>query len=212
MINKIFKIFGTLFASFFLIAGSTFAVGFTPSTFTIGDETTNLLLTIGNGGLLFDTTGQFYGEINPYNGDMGGTVYGDSGYWQESSGLDFSPTIPGNYTYIELNTNFADWVGSGYWENTSDNLDLSTLTLSQLQTLYPNDILSINTLNLINSLQPATAIFSFIDASSSNATGANLSAVLIPAVSSLWPIVLIIAGILLTFYVIDRIIYIFCPQ
>ena len=57
--------------------------------------------------------------------------------------------------------------------------------------------------------QPATAVFSFTDRNTSNATVSDLSGILVPAVSSLWPIVLIIVGLILTFYVIEQTILIF---
>lgn len=53
------------------------------------------------------------------------------------------------------------------------------------------------------------SVFSFVDRGISNNTGTGLSGNLIPSVSNLWPIVMIILGIIITFYVLDQIIKMF---
>lgn len=52
--------------------------------------------------------------------------------------------------------------------------------------------------------QPATALFSFVDRNVSNGTGASTSAILVRGTSNLWPLIIIVLGLVMTFYVIDK--------
>ncbi|MFA5299938.1 MAG: hypothetical protein WC389_17265 [Lutibacter sp.] len=54
-----------------------------------------------------------------------------------------------------------------------------------------------------------TTIFSFIDPAISGATKGSLQTTVISGTSNLWPLMLIILGILLTFYILDKIIKLF---
>ena len=59
-------------------------------------------------------------------------------------------------------------------------------------------------------IPPQTAsVFSFVDRGVSNGTGASTSAIIVPAVSNLWPLMLIVIGIILTFYVLDKLVDMF---
>ena len=57
--------------------------------------------------------------------------------------------------------------------------------------------------------QVASVAFSFIDASSSEHTGAGVQSIVIGGTTSLWPIVLIIVGLILVFYIYPKIIELF---
>ena len=52
-------------------------------------------------------------------------------------------------------------------------------------------------------------VFTFVDPNVSGATSDNLSAVLVPSVSNLWPILLIIVGLILVFYTLNKIAHVF---
>jgi uncharacterized membrane protein len=71
--------------------------------------------------------------------------------------------------------------------------------------------LAIDILYVTNFVYPqiASPIFAFVNRDVSKNTGASTSAFIIPTISNLWPIMLIIIGILLTFYVLEKIIEMF---
>jgi hypothetical protein len=196
MINKILKIFGIFFASFFLIAGSSFAVTIDPTTAQNGSALfdnngyfTNISCTVGtNYFSVYKPDGTSFGDWSGYScGDL--NVYGLTFLSTDGTNLTVDPSDLGTWTIIE-----------SLQYPTGENLS---------QAEADPYFVSEGTILITPMSQPATAVFSFTDRNTSNATVSDLSGILVPAVSSLWPIVLIIVGLILTFYVIEQTILIF---
>jgi hypothetical protein len=196
MINKILKIFGIFFASFFLIAGSSFAVTIDPTTAQNGSALfdnngyfTNISCTVGtNYFSVYKPDGTSFGDWSGHScGDL--NAYGLTFLSTDGTNLTVDPSDLGTWTIIE-----------SLQYPTGENLS---------QAEADPYFVSEGTILITPMSQPATAVFSFTDRNTSNATVSDLSGILVPAVSSLWPIVLIIVGLILTFYVIEQTILIF---
>jgi hypothetical protein len=171
MINKLLKIFGSIFLTFFLFSGFAFASNLDSCypywVFNVNSSQplyTNTPYTF---------TGHY--DINLYKG-INPCSYGGGGTFITSgiNSLTYTFTTAGEYNLW----NNSDGVGT---------------TFTILDKPPP----------------PVSQVFSFVSRSITNMSGNNLSAVLIPSITSLWPILLILLGIILTFYVLNKIIEIF---
>jgi hypothetical protein len=91
--------------------------------------------------------------------------------------------------------------------NTSNDCDSTSLSSCLGSSGFISNIGSV--FSMTGSTQQVATVFAFVDRSVSNNTGNGVSTVLVPAVSNLWPIMLIVLGILITFYVLEKIIEMF---
>lgn len=106
----------------------------------------------------------------------------------------------GNITGIVVDATNIDYA-TDCDSNTLSNCLNSTAFIANIGTVFTMSV-----------LQVATALFSFIPADRTATTSEFISTNIVGGVSNLWPIILVIVGLLLTFYILEQIIKIFAKN
>ena len=193
-INYNFAVFCGFSLFSLLLATNVFAssITFTPNTATI-DEYTN------------DNTFDISLSVDTNTAIVMFFSNGEYAYTCESVGACetndliinnfFYPFTLGNITALSVDTNDPNF-------GDCDETNISTCLASSAYIETIGTPFSFVVAQLAN-------VFSFVDRSVSNNTGTGVSTVLVPAVSNLWPLMLIVLGILITFYVLEKIIKMF---